>query len=175
MQIERIALPGIGIRYTFATEYGDKVGVICMHNGDREFFIYDRNDPHTVRATTKMDSQEARYLAELLHSNVTIDHFVDPELPATSNVARLEVKAGSHLDGYPIGKVNSRIGISVLAVIRAAEVMTSPKSDVVLRSGDLLVVAGTQAAIGKFSLAVGSELAARGMGAPTSCVAPPWS
>ena len=48
MDVEEIALPGIGLRYDFATRSGQRVGVVCHRNGRRDLVIYDLDDKQVV-------------------------------------------------------------------------------------------------------------------------------
>ena len=66
MDVEEIALPGIGLRYDFATRSGQHVGVVCHRNGRRDLVIYDRADPDSSRDVLQLSDEEGDVLAELL-------------------------------------------------------------------------------------------------------------
>lgn len=47
MDVERAALPGIGLRHVFTTVRGRQMGVVSHHTGRRDPVIYDKEDPDT--------------------------------------------------------------------------------------------------------------------------------
>ncbi len=44
MEIFETKLPGIGVRYEFTTEAGDRAGVVIRRDGTRDIVVYDRAD-----------------------------------------------------------------------------------------------------------------------------------
>ncbi|WP_290817913.1 TrkA C-terminal domain-containing protein [Halovivax sp.] len=69
---------------------------------------------------------------------------------------KLAVSPGSVLDGSSLGtaKFRTSYGVAVLAVRRAAEVITVPREDVVLQGGDELIVVGRRGNLRSFAEAV---------------------
>ncbi|MER7457879.1 potassium transporter TrkA [Micromonospora sp. NPDC126480] len=66
MQIERTTLPGIGVRHTFTTEQGRRIGIVEYQvGGRREFFHDDPDDPDRMVNLT-LTRTEATALATLL-------------------------------------------------------------------------------------------------------------
>ena len=46
MELERTALPGLGVSYAFATAEGQRVGVVAHLSGRRELMSYDPRTPN---------------------------------------------------------------------------------------------------------------------------------
>ena len=47
--IEETQLPGVGTRFDFVTQHGDRVGVIVHDSGERELLVFDAEDPDAAR------------------------------------------------------------------------------------------------------------------------------
>lgn len=66
MNIERTALPGIGVRHIFTTREGRRIGIIEYQVGDRRDVVHDDpTDPDRMVALT-LTRSEATALAALL-------------------------------------------------------------------------------------------------------------
>ncbi|MEU5722003.1 potassium transporter TrkA [Micromonospora sp. NPDC047738] len=66
MKIERTPLPGIGVRHTFTTEQGRRIGVVEYRGQDRRDVIHDDlNDPDST-CGFRLTRSEAVALAGLL-------------------------------------------------------------------------------------------------------------
>ncbi|MCW3843895.1 potassium transporter TrkA [Micromonospora yasonensis] len=66
MQIERTPLPGIGVRLTFTTAQGRRVGVVAYRGQDRrDVFHDDLSDPDNT-CGLRLTRSEAAALAHLL-------------------------------------------------------------------------------------------------------------
>ena len=74
MHIERVALPGIGVRYAFTTAHGHRLGVICHRDGRRELVVFDTVDPDSALGRALMDPIEADHVADLLRHKVIDTH-----------------------------------------------------------------------------------------------------
>jgi TrkA domain protein len=66
MDVNQIALPGVGLRYDFTARSGRRVGVVSHRSGRRDLLVYDREDPDTCREVIQLTEREAAVLAELL-------------------------------------------------------------------------------------------------------------
>ena len=77
MDVEEIALPGIGLRYDFATRSGQHVGVVCHRGGRRDLVIYDRDDPDSSREVLQLTDEEGDVLAELLGAPRIVERLAD--------------------------------------------------------------------------------------------------
>jgi K+:H+ antiporter subunit KhtT len=65
-RIGETALPGIGKRFDFVTESGERLSVVVRRDGRRELLVYDRTDPDACRELLRLAERDARTLAELL-------------------------------------------------------------------------------------------------------------
>jgi TrkA domain protein len=145
MQIERARLPGIGVHYTLTTAGGHRIGVICHLTGRRDIVVYAADDPGVVTHAAPLSPAEAHHVAELLHTDVIIEHVGETERPASAAVvARLPVSAVSPFDGRTVRDVRSRSIAPVVAVIRDHRVVTDTEPDFVLRHGDAVVAVGSR-------------------------------
>jgi TrkA domain protein len=144
-QIEEIQLPGVGVRFDFITEDGQRVGVVHHRGGRREVFICPPEDPDTALVTMELTDDDAHTLAEVLG--------VSPVIEAMSQVQQVEGLAMDWLPIHPTspyaaktigdGRIRTRTGVSVVAVIRDTSHFPSPGPEFVFESGDVVVVVGT--------------------------------
>ncbi|MFG2104970.1 cation:proton antiporter regulatory subunit [Micromonospora echinaurantiaca] len=153
MQIERTALPGIGIGYTLHTAEGRSLGVLHHHGGRRDLLLYAPGDPDTVERSVRLTPAEARELAELLHPVATIDHVPDLEQRAGKlTVAAVPVTAVSPHGGRVLRDVVADVpGVTVVALLRDGRTITAPGPERRLAHGDALLVAGTPEGVGALS------------------------
>ncbi len=66
MDIERVNLPGIGMRHAIMTERGRRIGVVSHHTGRRDLVVYDKDDPDSAVVSVALTGTEANALAELM-------------------------------------------------------------------------------------------------------------
>jgi len=117
------------------------LSVIRHRDGDRDIAIHDAADPQTITGTVSLTREEAYHVADLLSGTLVIDHVLgDDSGNDRIRVVRVPIIAGSPADGLPLGKLEVRR--HVVAVLRNKQVITEPKSDLVLQHGDVLVVVG---------------------------------
>lgn len=146
MEVERTALPGIGLRHEFVTEKGQHAAVISHVSGRRDIVIYRLNDPDTVLATLSLSPDEANGVAELLGTARIIERLADLQRQVAGlSTVQIPIIAGSPFDGRTLGdtQTRTRTGASIVAVIRAGTIIGSPRPDFVFHPGDLVVVVGT--------------------------------
>lgn len=146
MDFERTALPGIGLRHEFRTARGQHAAVISHHAGRRDLAIYDPEDPDTTVVVLKLNPDEASGLAELLGTSRVVERLAELRRQVTGLVtAQTPIAAGSPFDGQTLGdtQARTRTGASIVAVIRGAEVIASPRPDFQFRGGDIVVAVGT--------------------------------
>lgn len=145
MNIERTALPGVGVAHVTTTRGGQRVGIVSHVSGERDIVVYDPEDTDTVACTVVLAPDEAHRIADLLGSDVTLDHVraLEQQLDGMTAV-RVELPSDSPYDGRPLVEVQSRVasGASVIAVGRAGRRIVNPGPDLVLCNGDSLVVVG---------------------------------
>lgn len=66
MQIEVVPLPGIGLRHTFTTEQGRRVGVVTYHAGGVRRLVHDDPTDPDRSCDLRLTRAEALALANLL-------------------------------------------------------------------------------------------------------------
>lgn len=154
-------LPGVGIRYELRTRAGLLLGIVIRREGAAEVAVYDQGDPDRARGVFRLDPDEADAVAEILGAPRLTQRFADlsREVPGLRS-ARIALRAGSPFDGRPLGdtRARTRTGCSIVAVVRDADVVTSPEPHEVLHAGDVLVVIGSQQGLEQ----LGALLAGRG-------------
>ena len=147
MDVEEIALPGIGLRYDFATRSGRRVGVVSHRNGRRDLVIYDRDDPDSSREVLQLTDDEGDVLAELLGAPRIVERLADMHREVEGLLSeKIPIERGSPYDGRTLGdtKARTRTAASIVAVVRGPQVHASPRPDFRFEAGDMLVVVGTR-------------------------------
>ncbi|SPT57919.1 MULTISPECIES: cation:proton antiporter regulatory subunit [Actinomadura] len=146
MDVERTALPGIGLQHIMTTGRGRQIGVISHRTGRRDLVIYDKEDPDSCIATVALNPDEANAIAELLGTGRIIEHLAELHRQVEGLVTeQIPIAPGSPYDGRPLGDTRSRTrtGASIVAVVREGQVIASPRPDFVFHAGDIIVVVGT--------------------------------
>lgn len=146
MDVERVPLPGIGLRHVLATARNRRIGVVSHHSGRRELVVYRRDDPDTAAETVVLTAEEADALAELLGAARVVERLADLHRQVEGLVSvRVPIEAGSRYDGRPLAetRARSRTGASIVAVVRDRDVVASPRPEFVFAAGDVVVVIGT--------------------------------
>jgi TrkA domain protein len=142
--VDETDLPGVGTRFSFETEDRRLLGVIRHHDGRREVFVADQDDPDCVAVSVSLEEGEAHVLADLLGgievtrdvtaaaqgvAGLTVDWVEVPDRPAATTIGGLRVR--------------SRTGASIVAVLRGSEPHPAPGPDFPLAGGDVVLVVGT--------------------------------
>jgi K+:H+ antiporter subunit KhtT len=150
-RVEETPLPGVGVRYAFATESGQRLGVIVHRDGHRELLVYDRRDPDACAAALGLDEDAAHTLVDLLGGSAVSERLDDVLRQSIEGLTLewVEIPSESASAGMAIGDLGIRkgTGASIVAVVRDHETTPSPRSDFVLRGGDTAVVVGSRDAI----------------------------
>lgn len=146
MDVNEVLLPGVGLRYEFTNQDGERIGLIARRTGDFELIVYSRSDPDSSRLIMRLNSEEADALAEILGAPRMAERFADltKEVPGLL-AGQVEVTTGSPFAGVPLGqtRARTRTGASIVAIVRPDDVIASPTPTDVLLPGDVLVVIGT--------------------------------
>ena len=146
MEVERTALPGIGLRHEFYTGKGQHAAVVSHVSGRRDIVIYRQHDPDSVAATLTLSTDEANGIAELLGTARIVERLADLQRQVVGLVTlQVPIMAGSPYDGRTLGdtQTRTRTGASIVAVVRSGGIIASPRPDFVFSPGDLAVVVGT--------------------------------
>jgi TrkA domain protein len=146
-RIERVDLPGVGVRNDVITTNGRRVSVISMRSGERSVAIFDVDDPDACTGSIVMTDDEAVALADLLGTTLTLSHLAgvgDKTLGLFTD--EIALPAGSQFVGLPMGDMKARTltNSSIVAIIRGADVIASPTPQEVFEHGDVIVTVGTR-------------------------------
>jgi K+:H+ antiporter subunit KhtT len=147
MDVERTALPGIGLQHVLRTARGRHIGVVSHRTGRRDLAIYDKDDPDTCIVTVALTGEEANALAELLGTARIVERLAELQRQVDGlTTEQIPIVPGSPYDGRSLGdtQVRSRTGASIVAVVRDRQVVASPRPDFVFAAGDIVVVVGTE-------------------------------
>lgn len=146
MDVKEVMLPGVGLRYELTTQAGDLVGIVTRRTGDVEIVTYEPGDPDQSTVMVRLTRREAVAVAEILGAPRVAARFAEltKEVPGLTT-GQVEVDPDSPFVGRPLGetRARTRTGASIVAVVRATEVVVSPRPTERLQVGDLLVVVGT--------------------------------
>jgi TrkA domain protein len=146
VDVERTALPGIGLQHVMTTGRGRQLGVISHRSGRRDLVVYDREDPDSCVATVALTAEEANAIAELLGTGRIVEHLAELHRQVEGLVTeQLPIAPGSPYVGRPLGDTHARTrtSASIVAVVREGQVVASPRPDFVFAAGDVVVVVGT--------------------------------
>ena len=144
-EVTETQLPGVGVRHEFTTAGGERLAVLSHRTGRREIAVYDRADPDACSTVLHLNPEDTRTLADLLGGN--------PISEAVSSVQQLEgvaidwirLPATAVHAGFTIGegRLRTRTGTSVVAVVRGDTTVPAPGPEEELRPGDIVVAVGT--------------------------------
>jgi TrkA domain protein len=146
MEIERVNLPGIGMRHAVTTARGRRLAVVSHHTGRRDLVIYDRDDPDSAVVSVVLSGDEATALAELLGTARIVERLADLNRQVEGLVTeQFAVGDDSPYVGRTLGDTaaRTRTGASIVAVVRDRQVFASPRPDFRFATGDVVVVVGT--------------------------------
>lgn len=145
MEVFETRLPGVGVRYEFETEAGERVGVVVRRDGLREVAVYDADDPDRCRASIAVGPAEAAVLVELLGGSKLTERLADlrHEVEGLA-IEWVTMRDGIGLTGQSIGdgRIRTDTGASVVAVVRGTTSLPGPGPDFVFEPGDVVLVMG---------------------------------
>ena len=145
MELFETKIPGIGIRYEFATETGDHVGVVVRRDGKRDIAIYDRMDPDSCQGSFELSEGDAGRLAELL-GGTTITERIDGLRHVVEGLAiewvTMPKKGGLTNKTIADGRIRTVTAASVVAVIRGEHGVPGPDPSFEFLRGDVVLVMG---------------------------------
>jgi TrkA domain protein len=145
-EVREVELPGVGVRHEFTTEDGSKVGVVSHRSGRREIYLADHEDPDRFKLALSLSEEDARTLAEILGASRVAAELAELQQKIEGlAIDWLPVRADSPFAHRPIGagRVRTRTGVSIVAVLRGDQAIPAPGPDVQVQPGDYLVVVGT--------------------------------
>jgi len=147
VDVERTALPGIGLQHVLTTGRGRQIGVVSHRTGRKDLVIYDKDDPDSCVVTVKLTTEEANAIAELLGTGRVVERLADLHRQVEGLVTeKIPIAAGTPYAGRPLGdaRVRTRTGASIVAIVRDSQVIASPRPDFVIEADDIVVVVGTK-------------------------------
>lgn len=152
VRIEKIDLPGIGIRHDIVTKLGRHIGVLNYRDGRRELAFYDSEDPDTVLEAVELNTDEADALADLLGHTALLGQISDLGSGGLGLFTeQLIMPTDSRYLDLPLGetKARTKTRCSIVAILRGDDVVPSPTPEEVLLAGDILIAVGTRAGLEK--------------------------
>jgi TrkA domain protein len=147
VRIEKVDLPGIGVRHDVVTAEGRRVAVVSHRNGARDIALFDPDDPDASTESVPLTEEEAAALANVLGASVMMQQLSGlRDQAAGLFTEQISMPADSPYVGRPLGdtRARTRTGASIVAILRGPEVMPSPTPDQMLYTSDTLVAVGTR-------------------------------
>jgi len=147
VRIERVDLPGIGVRNDILTHGGRRLSVITHRTGEREIALHDADDPDSCSFTIPLTDDEATTIGEILGASVTLSKITGLGTAAPGLFTEeISLPADSGYIGRPMGdtQARTRTGSSIVAIARGEQVIPSPGPDTIFEAGDVVVAVGTR-------------------------------
>jgi len=145
--MERIDLPGIGVRSDVLTSGGRRISVLAYRSGERDISVFDRDDPDACAETVTLTDDEATAIGELLGASVTLGRLTGiGDIGLGLYTEEISLPATSGFVGRPMGETRARTltGSSIVAIARDGRVIPSPGPELVFEAGDVIVAVGTR-------------------------------
>jgi TrkA domain protein len=139
-------LPGVGVRYSFATAHGGRLAIVDREDGLCELYYFARDGDDEPRVVIRLETEEARQAGAVMGGAYRRPAFVH-ELEIALGELVIEwdaVPAGSPLAGRTIGdeRIRTRTGVTVLAIVRGSEPVFGARPEDVIQPDDVLVTVG---------------------------------
>ncbi len=145
MDVFETRLPGVGVRYEFTNDDGERIGVLVRRDGRREIALYDDDDPDACRAVVRLAPHESATLVELLGGSKVTERLADlrHEVEGLS-IEWITMPMAGGLTGRAIGdgRIRTATGASVVAVIRGSTSHPGPGPEFVFEPGDVVLLMG---------------------------------
>lgn len=145
-ELNEVDLPGVGVRYEFVTNQGQRVGVVAHRSGRREVYVADPDDADKFKRVLELSEDDARTLAEVLGAARVARELLELQQRVEGlAIDWLPVREDSPYAHRSIGdaRVRSRTGVSIVALIRGDDAIPAPGPSEEMKPGDYLVVVGT--------------------------------
>ena len=150
VHIEKVDLPGIGVRHDLVTESGRRLAVVRYRDGDRELGLFDADDPDRCRESLHISDEEAEALADLFSASLAVSRLTKlTEETDGLYTEKITLPPDSPFVDRTLGdtKTRTRTHVSIVAIIRDRRVIPSPTPSETLREGDVIVTVGTRAGL----------------------------
>lgn len=139
-------LPGVGIRFDFRTQSGERVVVVNHHSGRVELMRYPKDGPEECHEVMRLGKDDAKALAEVLGQSRVTEDVTRMQLSMEGlTIDWLSVEAESVCQRCTLYDVEHHDdeAASIVAVVRDGKTNAAPPSTFELRPGDVVVVVGT--------------------------------
>ncbi|MBN9225158.1 MAG: hypothetical protein ABS63_00790 [Microbacterium sp. SCN 70-27] len=146
VHVERAELPGIGIRTDLLTKEGRRLSVVSLRDGGREVALSDEDDPDRADETIVLTDDEANAVSEMLGGAHIITQLAGVQEVPGLHMEKIPLRADSPYVGRALGDTKARTltRCSIVAIVRATEVVPAPEPGDLLEAGDALVAVGTR-------------------------------
>jgi TrkA domain protein len=154
VRIEKVDLPGIGVRHDLLTESGRRLSVVSHRDGERDLALFDVDDPDSSSDSIPLSDDEAAALADLLGTTVMISRLTSLSDDASGLFTeQLLLPTDSPYINRPLGdtKARTRTRVSIVALVRGRTVIPSPTPAEILRPGDVIVAVGIREGLDRLS------------------------
>jgi TrkA domain protein len=144
-EVTETQLPGVGVRHEFTTTTGERLAVLSHRTGRREIAVYDRADPDACTTVLHLSPDETRTLAELLGGSPLSEAVAAVQQLEGVAIDWIRIRPGSAQAPATIGegRLRTRTGVSVVALVRGDATFPAPGPDTALEEGDVVVAVGT--------------------------------
>ena len=150
--VERVELPGVGVRHDILTDAGRRVSVVNFRDGGREFAVSDQLDPDRACETVALNDDEATALTAVLGGSLILTQLAGlREQIAGLYLEQIPIAADSPFVGRPMGETHarSRTRCSIVAIVRESGVLPAPEPKDIINLGDTLIAVGTRDGLDK--------------------------
>jgi TrkA domain protein len=147
VRIEKIDLPGIGVRHDVVTTNGQHIGVLSYRDGKREVALYEPEDPDACLGSVELTGDEAAALSDLLGHAALLSQLSGLGGGTVGlYTEQILLPSDSRYLNRPLGdtQARTRTGVSIVAILRGQQVIVSPTPQEVLLDDDLIVSVGTR-------------------------------
>ena len=153
-RVQRVDLPGIGMRHDLLTAGGRRISVVSHRSGERDLAIFDRDDPDSSSDSIALTADESVALADVLGASLLLGQLAGlGDQTAGVFTEQISLPFDSAYIGRPMGdtKARTRTSASIVAIVRGSNVVPSPTPDVILEHGEIIVAVGTRSGLDSLS------------------------
>jgi TrkA domain protein len=145
-ELRETRLPGVGVKYSWATAHGGRIAVILHNEGLREIYYFRHAGDEDPTAVIQLEDDEARQLGAVIAGAYDRPKIVE-ELEMAFGELAIEwvpVPDGSPAIGKTLAECGfrARTGITIIAILREPEPVAGAQPGDVIQQGDTLVTVG---------------------------------
>ncbi len=153
-RVQRVDLPGIGVRHDLLTASGRKISVVTHRSGERNLALFDAADPDSSSDSIVLTDDEAAALADVLGASLLLGQLAGlGDKTAGVFTEQISLPFDSAYIGRPMGdtKARTRTSASIVAIVRGSQIVPSPTPDTLFEHGDIIVAVGTRTGLDALS------------------------